>query len=71
MCVQMDPLEKVFKEELYFVETPDTAIVAKGETATFQFVLRSIYLIQELKVDDGDLANGGRQIAATLKAFVG
>jgi len=33
--------------------------------------LRSIYLIQELKVDDGDLANGGRQIAATLKAFVG
>ena len=71
ICVQLDPLQKVFKEELYFVETPDTAAVAKGETATFQFVLRSIYPIQDLKVEAGNLISGDRQITATEKAFVG
>ena len=69
-CVQLDPLEKVFTEESYFVENTDTAAVAKGETATFQFVIRSIYPIQRLKVDAGNLTNGNRKIAATLKAFV-
>jgi len=70
-CVQMDPLEKVFTEESYFVENPDTAMVAKGETASFQFVIRSVYPIQGLRIDAGNLVSGDRQIAATLKAFVG
>ena len=70
-CVQLDPLKKVFTEESYFVENSDTAVVAKGETATFQFLVRSIYPIQELKVDAENLTNGDRKIAATSKAFVG
>ena len=71
ICVQVDPLEKVFTEQLHFVETLDTAAVAKGETATFQIVIRSAYSIQGLKVEAGSLVNGNRQIAATEKAFVG
>ncbi|MCL2117758.1 MAG: DUF4091 domain-containing protein [Planctomycetaceae bacterium] len=71
VCVQLDPLEKVFTEESYFVENPETAAVAKGETATFQFVIRSAYPIQELKIEAGNLMNGDQRIAATLKAFVG
>ena len=71
VCVQLDPLEKVFTEESYFVENDETAAVAKGETATFQFVVRSAYPIQNLKIDAGNLVSGDRQIAATLKAFVG
>ena len=71
LCIQLDPLKKVFKEELYFEENRDTADIAKGETATFQFVLRSIYPIQNLKVEAGDLVNDDQHIAATLKAFVG
>jgi hypothetical protein len=70
-CIQLDPLEKVFTEESYFVENPVTAAVAKGETATFQFLIRSAYPIQDLKVEAGNLVNGDEQIAATLKAFVG
>ena len=70
ICVQLDPLEKVFTEETYFVDNPETAAVAKGETATFQFVVRSAYPIVGLKVDAGNLNNGERQISATLKAFV-
>jgi len=71
ICVQLDPLQKVFTEELQFAETSDPAAVAKGETATFQFVVRSIYPIKELKVEAGNLTKGGQQIAATEKAFVG
>ena len=70
-CVQLDPLEKVFLEESNFVENSDTAAVAKGETATFQFVINSAYPIEGLKIDAGYLVNGKQKIAATLKAFVG
>ena len=70
MCIQLDPLHKVFKEEMHFVETPDTVAVAKGETASFQFALRGIYSIQDLKIEAGNLINGDRQIVATEKAFV-
>ena len=71
ICVQLDPLKKVFTEEAYFLENADTAAVAKGETATFQFVVKSSYPIQGLKIEAGALTNGDRQIAATLQAFVG
>ena len=71
ICMQLDPLDKVFTEEAYFVENTDTAAVAKGETVTFQFVFKSAYPIRDLKIEAGNLTNGERQIAATLKAFVG
>ena len=70
-CIQLDPLQKVFMKESYFVENSDTAAVAKGETATFQFVLKSAYPIQNLKIEAGNMSNGNQQISATLKAFVG
>ena len=70
-CVQLDPLEKVFTETSYFVENNDTAAVAKGETATFQFVIRSALPVCDLKIEVGDLINGNRHIAVTQKAFVG
>src|SRR5690554_1547741 len=70
-CVQLDPLEKVFTEESYFLENLDTAAVAKGETATFQFVLRCAFPIHNLKIEAGNLINGNQQIAPSLKAFVG
>jgi len=70
-CVQLDPLEKVFKEQLYFVENADTAAYAKGETASFQWVFRSVYPIKNLKIEAGDLTNGNNRIPAGLKAFVG
>ena len=71
VCVQLDPLEKVFTEESYFVENPDTAAVAKGETATFQFAIKSAYSIQDMKITAGNLVSGDQHIAVTLKAFVG
>jgi hypothetical protein len=70
-CVQIDPLEKVFKEQMYFVESNDTAAVAKGETASFQWVFRSVYPVKNLKIEAGDLTNGTHRIQAGLKAFVG
>ncbi|MDR1224244.1 MAG: DUF4091 domain-containing protein [Tannerella sp.] len=70
-CVQLDPLEKVFKEQLYFVENGDTADVAKGETASFQWVFRSIYPVKNLKIEAGDLTDGNNRIPVDLKAFTG
>jgi len=71
LCVQIDPLQKIFTEESFFVDNPDTADVAKGETATFQFLLKSASHIQDLKIEAGNLVNGNQKIEATLKAFVG
>ena len=70
-CVQLDPLQKVFTEDSCFVEISDTAAVAKGETTTFQFVIKSSYPIKELKVEAGNLINGKNKIFVTKKAFVG
>jgi hypothetical protein len=70
-CVRIDPLEKVLKEQPYFVESSDTAAVAKGETASFQWVFRSIYPVKNLKIEAGDLTNGPHRIPADLTAFVG
>jgi hypothetical protein len=70
-CVRLDPLEKVFKEQLYFVENSDTAAVAKGETASFQWVFRSIHPVTNLKIEAGDLTDGNHRIPTNLKAFVG
>lgn len=70
-CIQLDPLEKVLQEQVYFIEKKDTIAVARGETASFQLVIRSPYAINNLKIDAGDLINGDQSIAVNLKAFVG
>jgi hypothetical protein len=64
-------LKKVFREELHVEENADTAEVAKGETATFQFVIRSLYPVKDLKIEANSLVRGDKRIAASLKAFVG
>ncbi|MDR2816957.1 MAG: DUF4091 domain-containing protein [Proteiniphilum sp.] len=69
--VQVDPLKKVFKEQLFFEDNKDTAAVAKGETASFQFVFRSIYPVKNLKIEAGELMNGNHRIPSSLEAFVG
>ena len=70
--VQADPLKKIFKEQLYFEETPDTIAVARGETASFQLVFRSLYPVTGLSFDAGALEmDGSSAIEAGLKAFVG
>ena len=70
-CFQLDPLEKVLKEQIYFEDNMDTVAVAKGETASYQFVVRSIYPIQDLKIEATDLTDGNQTIPVGLKAFVG
>jgi len=46
----VDPLKKVLKEESYFPEMAANADVARGEHASFQFVVRSLRSIKQLKV---------------------
>ncbi len=71
VCIQLDPLEKVLKEQIYFEENADTAAVAKGETASFQFVVRSIHPMKDLKIEAAELISENQAIPAGLKAFVG
>lgn len=70
-CFQLDPMEKVLKEQIYFENNSDTFALAKGETASFQFLLRSIYPIQNLKIEATELTDEGHSIPLGLKAFVG
>jgi hypothetical protein len=70
-CVQVDPLIKIFREQETFPETNDLAHVAKGETASFQLVIRSKYPISNLQITTGDLMDGTRRIPSILKAFTG
>jgi hypothetical protein len=71
LCVQLDPLEKVLKEQMFFVEKSDTAVAARGETLSYQFVVRSIFPIKNLRATVTELSNGEQRIPASLKAFVG
>ena len=69
--MQVDPLEKVFNRDVAItVENTAAAEVAKGETATFQFVLRSEHPITNLKIGALPLRSGAGQIPPSLRAFV-
>jgi len=41
ILVAVDPLQKIFKENAFFEEVDPIADVARGEHASFQFVIRS------------------------------
>lgn len=71
LCVQLDPLEKIYQEDTRFTGSNSVAAVAKGETVSFQFVVRSSVDIKNLKIEPGVLSNGNTQLNATLKAFIG
>jgi len=70
-CFLIDPLEKILKEPIYLEDYSYTADVAKGETASFQFVIRSKYHIRDLKFEATDLTDGNQIIPVGLKAYVG
>lgn len=71
VCVQLDPLKKVLKEQLFFVENSETFAAAKGEAVTYQFVIQSQRTIKNLRVEAGNLTNGNKGIPVGTKAFVG
>lgn len=71
VCAMVDPLEKVLREQKQFTEVRGPLDVAKGETASFQFVVRSGQPLMDLKVEAGDLSCGTCSIPAEFTAFVG
>ncbi|MDR0608875.1 MAG: family 16 glycosylhydrolase [Planctomycetaceae bacterium] len=52
---RIDPLDKVTKTQDDFYQISSSAAVAKGETAMFQFVLRSEKPIENLKIEADNL----------------
>ncbi|MDR3142727.1 MAG: DUF4091 domain-containing protein [Tannerellaceae bacterium] len=71
VCVQLDPLKKVLKEQIFFVENNEVFAAAKGETVTYQFVIQSQQAIKNLRMEAGNLTNGNSSIPVRIKAFVG
>ncbi len=47
----VDPLEKIFKETAFFNEKEALALTARGEHASFQFVVRSQQNVSSLKLE--------------------
>lgn len=70
-CVQIDPLKKILKEQLFFVENNDEFAAARGETVSFQFVVQSQHTIKNLRVDAAPLTCENYKIPVGIKAFVG
>src|SRR5512135_370712 len=60
-CV--DPLQKVFRESSFLPEDRAVADVARGEYATFQFVLRSDRNIRSLAAKVGSIISGQASLA--------
>jgi hypothetical protein len=70
-CIQVDPLDKVAQEQPLPAENAASADAAKGETVSFQFVVRSKTPIANLKIQANNLTFGNEQIKPSLQAFVG
>jgi hypothetical protein len=67
----VDPLQKVFPESNYFVSMEAHADVARGEHATFQFVVRANADIQDLNIDVRPPKNGEDKLSLIKAGFVG
>ena len=68
----VDPLEKIFKETAFFREIDPVAHVAKGEHASFQFVLRSMEeFLSDIKLDVADLRNGENTLSSVKVGYIG
>ncbi len=70
-CFQLDPLVKVFQEDKVFADNPVVAEVARGETASFQFVIRSNVSVKGCSVAAEPLESGTASIRPSSEAFVG
>lgn len=68
--IQADPLDKILPDQTYFVESDYEAALAKGERASFQFLVRGLSDIKGLKIKAGNLKNGKAEIAPKFTAFV-
>lgn len=55
---QVDPLEKVLKDRIYFRDQVDTIAVARGETATVQIVLKTNKELIGVSADVANISNG-------------
>jgi hypothetical protein len=71
VCAQVDPLEKIFREQKEYTKTGDPVAVAKGETASFQFVINSPNLISTIQMEAGDMTMGSIRIPVTTRSFIG
>lgn len=69
--VYVDPLEKVLPETVYFVDSDAHADVARGEHASFQFVVRANSDISNLQVKVTPPHKDGQQLSEIKKGFVG
>ncbi|HCO68578.1 MAG TPA: hypothetical protein DIT04_12595 [Dysgonomonas sp.] len=68
---QADPLDKIMPDQNYFVDSDYQAALIRGERASFQFVVKSVSDIKNLKIEAGNLTNGSSQISPNFTAFVG
>ncbi len=66
--VRVDPLEKIFQEQTAYDAYGEAEDLARGETATFQFVLKSDTDLSEVSIVPGDLKCIAGSIPFTLKA---
>lgn len=67
----MDPFLKVFRESNFFPEYDETEVVAAGEHATFQFVVRSSEMLEDLSVEVSTFTNEqGKTLPAVRSGFV-
>jgi hypothetical protein len=67
----VDPLEKVFRESTYFPEVKAEADAARGECASFQFVLRSSKNIRNLSAKLEPILSGKASLTGATAKFVG
>lgn len=66
----VDPLVKVFPESNYFAPMEAHADVARGEHASFQFVVRANADIKELKIELSPLTDGEATLSESKTGFV-
>ncbi len=67
----VDPLQKIFRESSYFPEQPAVADAARGEYASFQFVLRSSRRIRFLSARVEPPRSGAASLTGARIRFVG
>jgi len=67
----VDPLEKIFPETEVFKNSPAVSEVARGEHATFQFVLRSNKSIERLAASISEITLGKEKLADWSIGYVG
>ena len=67
----VDPLQKVFPESNYFAPMDAHADVARGEHASFQFVVRANTDIENLKISVDTPKNADGELSDVRSGFVG